>query len=281
MTSSDRTIRWNRMKEWDQRALRLDSFAEENPEHGFSVFRSPYDPDPSLKIDAHGKVIEMDGKRAEDFDIIDSFIAAYHIDPSVAEEAMALPNEVVARMLVDIHVPRSELMRLARGMTPAKLAQVVSCLSALEATFAYSKMRQRLSPGNQAHVTNAKDDPLQLAADAAVAVGFGFDEIETTMRVAGNAWANALACTVGAAAGDGNTLFQCSIEEAEELKIGLAGLATYAETVSVYGTERSFIDGDDTPWSKAFLTAAYASRGIKARCTSGASSELLMGFHEK
>ena len=170
MTSSDRTIRWNRMKEWDQRALRLDSFAEENPEHGFSVFRSPYDPDPSLKIDAHGKVIEMDGKRAEDFDIIDSFIAAYHIDPSVAEEAMALPNEVVARMLVDIHVPRSELMRLARGMTPAKLAQVVSCLSALEATFAYSKMRQRLSPGNQAHVTNAKDDPLQLAADAAVAV---------------------------------------------------------------------------------------------------------------
>src|SRR5262249_61430809 len=27
--------------------------------------------------------------------------------------------------------------------------------------------------------------------------------------------------------------------------------------------------------------AAYASRGIKMRCTSGAGSELLMGFHEK
>src|SRR6185295_16044945 len=49
--------------------------------------------------------------------------------------------------------------------------------------------------------------------------------------------------------------------------------------VSVYGTERAFIDGDDTPWSKAFLSTAYASRGIKARCTSGAGSELLMGFH--
>ena len=81
--------------------------------------------------------------------------------------------------------------------------------------------------------------------------------------------------------GRGGVLFQCSIEEAEELRIGFAGLASYAETVSVYGTERAFIDGDDTPWSKAFLAAAYASRGIKGRCTSGAAAELLMGFHEK
>ena len=76
-------------------------------------------------------------------------------------------------------------------------------------------------------------------------------------------------------------LFQCSIEEAEELRIGMAGFTSYAETVSVYGTEAAFVDGDDTPWSKAFLTAAYASRGIKARCTSGAWAELLMGFHER
>ena len=60
----------------------------------------------------------------------------------------------------------------------------------------------------------------------------------------------------------------------------MAGFTSYAETVSVYGTEKTFIDGDDTPWSKAFLAAAYASRGIKMRCTSGAGSELLMGFHE-
>ena len=75
-------------------------------------------------------------------------------------------------------------------------------------------------------------------------------------------------------------LFQCSLEEAEELRIGMAGFTSYTETMSVYGTERSFIDGDDTPWSKAFLAAAYASRGIKMRCTSGAGAELLMGFHE-
>ncbi len=100
------------------------------------------------------------------------------------------------------------------------------------------------------------------------------------MRVARNAWSNAVACAVGAAVGRWGALFQCSAEEAEELQIGMAGFSSYAETVSVYGTEKTFIDGDDTPWSKAFLSAAYASRGMKMRCTSGAGSELLMGFHE-
>ncbi len=33
--------------------------------------------------------------------------------------------------------------------------------------------------------------------DAATAVAFGFDEIETTMRVSRNAWSNAMACAVG------------------------------------------------------------------------------------
>ncbi|MGE3873249.1 MAG: propanediol/glycerol family dehydratase large subunit [Parvibaculaceae bacterium] len=279
-TTSPYTNRWRRFAEWEERPLSLDRFAVEDPENGFAVFTSPHDPKPAIEI-VDGRLLSMDGRKAADFDIIDMFIARHHIDPSVGETAMAMDSLAVARMLVDINVPREELERLARGMTPAKLADVVGKLSALEIAFAYSKMRQRRAPGNQAHVTNAKDDPLQLAADAATAVALGFDEIETTMRVAGNAWSNALACTVGAAVGRGGVLFQCSIEEAEELQIGFAGLASYAETVSVYGTERAFIDGDDTPWSKAFLAAAYASRGIKGRCTSGAAAELLMGFHEK
>jgi propanediol dehydratase large subunit len=272
--------RWRRFDEWDERPLRHDRFAAEDPEAGFATFHSPWDPEPSARIE-NGRVIEIDGKAEADFDILDAFIAAHHLDPEVVDEAMAMHPAEVARMLVDINVPRQALERLARGMTPAKLVAVVSQMSSLEITFAYSKMRQRRTPGNQAHVTNAKDDPLQLAADAAVAVALGFDEIETTMRVASNAWANAIACAVGAAVGRGGVLFQCSIEEAEELRIGMAGFTSYAETVSVYGTEAAFVDGDDTPWSKAFLTAAYASRGIKARCTSGASAELLMGFHEK
>jgi propanediol dehydratase large subunit len=272
--------RWGRFADWDERPLRLDNFAVEDAENGFAAFRSPHDPKPGVSIE-NGRVVSLDGVAAADFDMIDLFIARYHIDPAIAPEAMAIPSPALARMLVDMNVPRAELVRLAHGMTPAKLADVVAELNALEIAFAYSKMRARKTPGNQAHVTNAKDDPLQLAADAAIAVALGFDEIETTMRVSRNAWANALACAVGASVGRGGALFQCSSEEAEELQIGMAGFTSYAETVSVYGTERTFIDGDDTPWSKAFLASAYASRGIKMRCTSGAGSELLMGFHER
>lgn len=276
---NDAPNRWKRFADWDERPLRLDKFAAEDWRNGFAAFSSPADPKPGVGIKG-GRVVSLDGVEDHDFDMIDRFIASYHLDPEVAAEAMAMPSEEVARMLVDMHVPREKLTRLAHGMTPAKLADVVSRLNALEIAFAYSKMRARRTPGNQGHVTNAKDDPLQLAADAATAVALGFDEVETTMRVARNAWSNAVACAVGAAVGRWGTLFQCSSEEAEELQIAMAGFTSYAETVSVYGTEKTFVDGDDTPWSKAFLAAAYASRGIKMRCTSGAGSELLMGFHE-
>lgn len=271
--------RWRRFEDWDSRPLRRDKFAVEDPANGFAAFSGANDPEPAVQID-NGAVVMMDGVAAADFDMIDLFIARHHLDTEVAEEAMTLSSLEAARMLVDMNVPRAELIRLARGMTPAKLAEVVAHLNALELAFAYSKMRARSTPGNQGHVTNAKDDPLQLAADAAIAVALGFDEIETTMRVAQNSWSNALACCVGSAVGRAGTLFQCSSEEAEELEIGMAGFTSYAETVSVYGTERAFIDGDDTPWSKAWLTSAYASRGIKMRCTSGAAAELLMGHHE-
>ncbi|MDU9002594.1 propanediol/glycerol family dehydratase large subunit [Sedimentitalea todarodis] len=279
MSQSMGANRWKRFDDWDDRALRLDTFAIEDPENGFSAFHGAADPKPDLGIKGK-RVTSMDGVAAEDFDLIDAFIATYHIDPDIAEEAMAIPSNQLARMLVDMNVPRTELTRLARGLTPAKLAETVAQMNAMEIAFAYSKMRARQTPGNQAHVTNAKDDPLQLAADAAIAVALGFDEIETTMRVARNSWSNALACCVGSAVGRSGTLFQCSSEEAEELEIGMAGFTSYAETVSVYGTESAFVDGDDTPWSKAWLAAAYASRGIKMRCTSGAAAELLMGFHE-
>jgi len=276
---NDKPNRWKRYADWDARPLRLDKFAVEDPANGFSAFSSPADPKPGIGL-MGGRVVSLDGVLEHQFDMIDRFIARHHIDPEVALEAMAIDSRDIARMLVDMNVPRKELVRLAHGLTPAKLAQVVAHLNSLEIAFAYSKMRARKMPGNQAHVTNAKDDPLQLAADAATAVALGFDEIETTMRVSRNAWSNAVACAVGGAVGRWGTLFQCSSEEAEELRIGMAGFTSYAETVSVYGTEKSFIDGDDTPWSKAFLAAAYASRGIKMRCTSGAGSELLMGFHE-
>jgi propanediol dehydratase large subunit len=109
----------------------------------------------------------------------------------------------------------------------------------------------------------------------------GFAEIETTVRVARFAPLNALAILVGAQTGRGGVLTQCAVEESQGLRLAMKGLITYAETLSVYGTERAFVDGDDTPWSKAFLNAAYASRGVKVRFTSGTGSEALMGHAEQ
>lgn len=129
-------------------------------------------------------------------------------------------------------------------------------------------------------MTNLKDNPVQIAADAAEAGIRGFSEQETTVGIARYAPFNALALLVGSQCGRPGVLTQCSVEEATELELGMRGLTSYAETVSVYGTESVFTDGDDTPWSKAFLASAYASRGLKMRYTSGTGSEALMGYSE-
>ncbi len=273
--------RWRRYEIWDERPLARDRFAALDPEHGFAALWSPHDPIASLTIEEGRVVTVLDGVAEAEFDMIDAFIARHHIDPTVAPEAMAIPPAAFARMMVDVAVPRAELVRLAAGLTPARLAEIGRTLSVAELTFAQAKLRARRTPGNQAHVTNAKDDPLQMAADAATAALYGFDELETTVRVARNAATAALALTVGAAVVREGVLVQCSVEEASELRLGLAGLTSYTETMSVYGSELSFIDGDDTPWSKAFLTAAYTSRGLKARCTSGSGAEILMASHER
>ena len=172
------------------------------------------------------------------------------------------------------------MIRLFAGLTPAKIMQVVDCLNVLEMMMALQKMRARRTPSNQAHVTNKKENPALLAADAAEAVERGFAELETTVGVARYAPFNAMAILVGSQTGRGTALTQCAVEEALGLRLALLGLTTYAETLSVYGTQQAFHDGDDSPWSKAFLASAYASRGIKVRFTSGTGSEALMGHSE-
>jgi propanediol dehydratase large subunit len=272
---------FRRFRVLDQRAVNLDGFASEDPELGLAALHSPYDPDPSLRLDAAGQIVELDGTPAEKFDIIDCFISRYGIDTTVAAEAMAISDVDVARMLVDPSASRESICRLGRGMTPGKLARIVAMLQPAELMIAIAKMRVRRTPSIQAHVTNRLDDPMLLAADAATAVALGFRELETTVPVLGDAPSNAVALLIGSQVGEPGALTQCSIEEALELDLGMRGLTTYAETVSLYGTEQVFIDGDDTPWSKAFLCSAYASRGLKMRVTSGAGAEVLMGEAER
>lgn len=146
---------------------------------------------------------------------------------------------------------RKDIVPLTTAMTPAKIVEVVSHMNVVEMMMSMQKMRARRTPSQQAHVTNVKDNPVQIAADAAEGAWRGFDEQETTVAVARYAPFNAIALLVGSQVGRPGVLTQCSLEEATELKLGMLGHTCYAETISVYGTEPVFTDGDDTPWSKA------------------------------
>ena len=271
--------RHKRFEALEQRAVNKDGFVTEWPEVGMIAMGSPNDPKPSIKVQ-NGVIAEMDGKRREEFDFNEIFIANYAINAAIAEEMMAIPSVDIARMIVDINVPREKVVKVFSGLTPAKIAAVVDELNVVEMMMGLQKMRARRTPSNQAHVTNLQDNPVLLAADAAEATAYGFTEIETTVAVFNYGPMNALALLVGGQTGRPGVLSQDALEESIELSLGMRGLTAYAETVSVYGTERVFIDGDDTPWSKSFLASAYASRGLKMRFTSGTGSEVQMAYAE-
>ncbi|MBP1889477.1 glycerol dehydratase large subunit [Clostridium moniliforme] len=262
-----------------KRPVNQDGLIGEWPEEGLIALESPNDPKSSIKIE-NGIVVELDSKKREDFDMIDKFIADYAINLDNAEEAMKLDSVEIAKKLVDINVSRDEIIKITTAITPAKAVEVMTHMNVVEMMMALQKMRARKTPSNQCHVTNLKDNPVQIAADAAEAAIRGFSEQETTVGIVRYAPFNALSILIGSQVGRGGVLTQCSVEEATELDLGMRGLTSYAETVSVYGTESVFTDGDDTPWSKAFLASAYASRGLKMRYTSGTGSEALMGYAE-
>ena len=57
-----------------ERDINQETFVEPWPEAGLVVTDSPYDPQPSLKLDSTGdmpQVLEMDGKPVDAFDAID------------------------------------------------------------------------------------------------------------------------------------------------------------------------------------------------------------------
>lgn len=261
----------------DERPVHQDGFIKEWPEAGLVAMEGPEDPKPSVKIE-NGKIVELDGKKRENFDMLDQFIADHTLDVDIIEDVMSQDSRELAHKIVDVNVSRDAVKRLGLGMTPAKVVEVVGHMNVVEMMFAVQKMRARKTPSNQCHVTNVKDHPALLAADAAEAALRGFDELETTVGIVRYAPSNAISIMVGGQTGRGGVLTQCAVEEAMELEMGMRGFTAYAETVSVYGTEQVFVDGDDTPWSKSFLASGYASRGLKMRYTSGTGSEAEMGF---
>jgi propanediol dehydratase large subunit len=263
----------------EQRGVRREVLIEPLAELGLVAMDGPNDPEPSLVVE-DGEVVAIDGRDRESWDALDHFIASFGLDLDVARGAAELRDVDIARKLVDVDVTRGELVRLSRGLTPARLARVIGMLDPVELMFALKKLRARRVPANQAHVTNLKENPALLAADAAEAAARGFAELETTVGVSRYAPLNAIALLVGSQTGRRGVMTQCAVEERLNLQLAILGLVTYAETLSVYGTEQVFVEGDDTPWSKAFLASAYGSSGVKVRFTSGGGSEALMGASE-
>ena len=155
----------------------------------------------------------------------------------LGHDALFLVTEDLLEV-VGAHAVATGSDNLIGGTTPAKLARVLAQMSPVEMQMAMAKMRARRTPSNQAHVTNQLDDPLLIAADAASAVAYGFREVETTVPVLGDAPSNAVALLIGSQVGTPGAMAQCSIEEALELRLGLRGLTSYAETISIYGTEQ-------------------------------------------
>ena len=72
----------------NNRPVHKDGFIGEWVDVGLYAMGSPNDPAPSIKIE-NGKIAEMDGKKRQDFDMIEQFIANYAIDIAMAPQAMA------------------------------------------------------------------------------------------------------------------------------------------------------------------------------------------------
>src|SRR5215210_5288872 len=112
----------------EARAVNLDGFVEEWPEKGLVAMESDFDPAPSVRAE-DGRIVELDGKQRADFDFMDTFIADHAIDVASAEASNAIPSVEIARMLIDPHASRGDVLAVTRGLTPAKVLNVVKLMN--------------------------------------------------------------------------------------------------------------------------------------------------------
>jgi propanediol dehydratase large subunit len=92
----------------EARGLRRELSIEPLVELGLVAMDSPNDPVPSLVVE-DGRVVELDGRREQEWDALDHFVARYGLDVDVAAEVAELEDVEIARRLVDVGVPRDEL----------------------------------------------------------------------------------------------------------------------------------------------------------------------------
>src|SRR4051794_31754184 len=90
----------------EQRELRRELLIEPLAELGLVAMNGPNDPEPSLVVE-DDRVVELDGRREQDWDALDHFVVRYGLDLDVAADAAALDDAQIARMLVDVDVARA------------------------------------------------------------------------------------------------------------------------------------------------------------------------------
>src|SRR5206468_11048732 len=103
-----------RFRQREDRELRREVLIEPLAELGLVAMDGPNDPEPSLVVE-NGRIVEIDGRRAPDWDSLDHFLARHGLDSGVAHETAALADGAIARMLVDIDVSRAELVQIGRA----------------------------------------------------------------------------------------------------------------------------------------------------------------------
>ena len=92
--------------------------------------------------------VELDGRPRADFDVIDRFIAAARDRPRRRRRGRWRSATTRSRAGSSTSTcPREELVRLSRGLTPARLARVAGMLDPVELMFALKKLRARRAPG--------------------------------------------------------------------------------------------------------------------------------------
>ena len=118
---ADRPV--GRIRFMDQQRVNLDGFASRTPTWAWSrcvPARSRAGAgDPRWPGRGDGR------RRGADFDSLDAYIARHGLDLAVAAEAMALTTSSWPGSRSTPTCPRAEVVRLARGTTPAKLARVL------------------------------------------------------------------------------------------------------------------------------------------------------------
>ena len=186
----------------------------------------------------------------------------------------------LANMLCDPNVKRSDIVPLTTAMTPAKIVEVVSHMNVVEMMMAMQKCAPAARRPSRRMSLISKTIRYRLPPTPLKAHGAALTSRRPPSPWRATRRSTPSPCWWVHRVGRPGVLTQCSLEEATELKLGMLGHTCYAETISVYGTEPVFTDGDDTPWLERLPRLSYASRGPEMRFTSGSGSEVQMGCAE-